>query len=412
MKVLFVFGGIPHYYNKILNKLNKEKDLNISVLIPAKDSNVIGKGVYQTNIGIEFSLFQLQEYQTIFGKPFFKGFEEFLKQHKPDVVVSGWPYILSFALNPRLRLLMYQLKISFVLKDIPFLVPKYNEAKSFYWNYDEINEEMSPSQQNIWLRRLKYFVLTQARKIYYNYPDAHVNYTEEAFGILGSYGVKKDRIFIIYNSPDTDELFEIKDKIKNNPRILAPNPHRIIHVGRLVKWKRVDLLISAVKILQNKYPQIELLVIGTGPEKDNLINQSKELGVEPNIKFIGAIYENEILGQYLTESAIYVLAGMGGLSLNDAMCFGKPIICSVCDGTEKKLVQNNRNGFIFQNGNVGDLANKIDTLLSNPDLVEKMGQMSVSIIKNEVNVNVVIDNYKKAFKYISKQGKESINRTK
>lgn len=401
MKILFVFGGLPHYYNKILNKLNAETGFEVSVLIPeGKDSKVIGKGVYQTLEGIEFKLFQIPEYRTITGKPFFKNFNHFLKQNKPDVIVIGWPYILPLTFNIGVRFLLHKLKIKIICKEIPFQVPKYEEARRFFWNYDELNEDLLPSKQNKWIRRLKYFILTMARKIFYNYADAHVNYIEDAYDILGSYGVKKESIFITYNSPDTDELFEIKAKIKDKPNLLNKNEYRIIHVGRLVKWKRVDLLISSIHRLKNKYPEIELIVIGTGPEKDNLVNQTKELNIADNVKFIGGIYENEILGQYLSESAIYVLAGMGGLSINDAMCFGKPVICSVCDGTEKKLVRVNINGFIFKNGNLDDLTEKIDILLSNPDLLKKMGDMSFSIIENEINSNTVVKNYIKAFEYI------------
>jgi len=401
MKVLFIFGGLPHYYNKILNNLNKDENLTISVLVPAtQNSAVIGKGVYQTEVGIEFTVFQLQEYKTITGKPFFKGFNNFLKQNKPDAIVVGWPYIIPFSFDVRLRFLLNKLNIKLICKDIPFQVPKYNEARQFYWNYSELNEEMLPPKYNKWINRLKYFILTQIRKSYYRQADAHVDYIEEAYEIISSYGVKKESIFIIYNSPDTDAFFETKSSIIKQPSILNVNKYRIIHVGRLVKWKRVDLLIQAVSILKQKFPEIELIVVGTGPEKNNLISQSKSLNVENNVKFVGGVYDNETLGKYLMESSIYVLAGMGGLSINDAMCFGKPVICSVCDGTEKKLVRNNVNGFIFKNGNVEDLISKIDLLLNNPALLMKMGEMSVSIIKNEVNMDVVINNYKKAFEYV------------
>lgn len=401
MNVLFIFGGLPHYYNKILNKLNREEGIEISVLIPDnKDSKALGKGVYQTAEGIEFKIFQLQEYKTITGKLFFKGFRDFIKQNKPDAIVVGWPYIIPFALNPAVRFLCSRLNIKLICKDIPFQVPKYNEAKQFFWNYDELNEEMLPSTQNRWIKRFKYFMLTQIRRVYYTHVDAHVDYIEEAVDIISSYGAKKESIFVTYNSPDTDELFVVKEKIKNKPTLLEANPHRIIHVGRLVKWKRVDLLINAVDRLKEKYPKMELIVIGTGPDKEILIEQSKKLGIDNRIKFVGGVYDNETLGKYLSESSIYVLAGMGGLSINDAMCFGKPVICSVCDGTEKKLVRNNINGFIFKNGNLDDLVDKIDVVLSDPALLKKMGEMSVSIIKNEVNSDVVVRNYIKAFNYV------------
>lgn len=404
MKVLFVFGGLPHYYNKILNKLNSQDGIEISVLVPTgEDSKALGKGVYQTMDGIKFNVHRLPEYKTWIGKPFFRGFKSFFLEQKYDVVVLGWPYILPLAFNFGVRRLFKKLNVKVICKEIPFQVPRFDIARKFFWNYDDLTENLEISKQNRWIKRFKYLILTYARKVYYNFADAHVDYTEEATEIISSYGVDKEKIFIIYNSPDTEELLEAGKRIKNKPKLLPENHFRLIHVGRLVKWKRVDLLISAVQRLEAKYPSIELVVIGTGPDKAELEEQAKSLAISNRVNFIGGVYDNETLGQYLSESAIYVLGGMGGLSINDAMCFGKPIICSVCDGTEKKLVRNNLNGFIFENGSLDDLTSKIDRILSDPLLLKKMGEMSSSIIEKEINTNIVISNYLRAFEYVSKK---------
>jgi len=60
----------------------------------------------------------------------------------------------------------------------------------------------------------------------------------------------------------------------------------------------------------------------------------------------------------MSASSVYVLAGMGGLSINDAMAYGLPVICSVCDGTERDLVTHHGNGLFFRENNVVDLSVK------------------------------------------------------
>ena len=95
---------------------------------------------------------------------------------------------------------------------------------------------------------------------------------------------------------------------------------------------------------------IEFLVIGYGPEEEKLKDQACSLGIEKNVRFIGGIYDPGLLRKYLNESSIYILGGKGELSINDAMCFGKPIICSVADGTEKRLVPEGVNGYFLKNG--------------------------------------------------------------
>jgi glycosyltransferase involved in cell wall biosynthesis len=177
----------------------------------------------------------------------------------------------------------------------------------------------------------------------------------------------------------------------------------MIHLSRLVKWKKVDLLINAFAEIKKEYKDAELLIIGEGAEKENLIKQTKDLCLETSVKFLGAIYDIEILGKYIMSSTVYVLAGMGGLSINDAMIFGLPIICSVCDGTEKKLVRDGYNGLFFKEDDLHDLVSKIKYIFDNPNEAKQMGLNSVKIIEKEVNIHIVINRYLDAFRYVLQQ---------
>jgi glycosyltransferase involved in cell wall biosynthesis len=252
------------------------------------------------------------------------------------------------------------------------------------------------------LRRYRKSILKAfSDKWFYAYAyDAHVCYIQKAYEIYGSFGVTKESIFLTYNSPDTDLLMSINEKVKNEQPILPENPYRLLHVGRLVDWKRVDLIIEAVNLLKEKNPRIKLIVVGYGPKEDDWKKCALDLGVQDKVKFVGGVYELGVLGKYFRASSIYVLGGMGGLSINDAMSFERPIICSVCDGTEAHLVRDGFNGMYFENGNSTDLANKIEKMWSSPEKLKQMGENSYSIIKNEININKVIDGYTGAFKYV------------
>jgi glycosyltransferase involved in cell wall biosynthesis len=241
-------------------------------------------------------------------------------------------------------------------------------------------------------------------RLSFHVPDGHLNYIDDAFRIYGSYGVPKERIFVTGNSPDTDTLFAARAEIEKLPPVLPPCEHRLIHVGRLVAWKRVDLLLRAHARIKKEFHDAELVVLGEGPEEAALRRLTKELGVEDSVRFVAGVYEPKHLGQYLMASSIYVLAGMGGLSINDAMCSGLPVICSECDGTEKVLVRDEFNGKVFRNGDEDDLVDKIRHLFSNPELRQQMGRHSTDIIRNEVNIHTVIARYVKAFEAITGRG--------
>jgi glycosyltransferase involved in cell wall biosynthesis len=400
MKILFTFGGLPHYHNLLLNRLNRIEGQEVVVIAPKSGGKTIGSGVHQSLDGIEFKVHFLEEYKTLWGKPFFKNFIETIEQERPDIIVTIWPYILAFVYNPLLLWKIRRMGIKLILKEIPFNIPKFQEALTYYAKGGAVSETMQTNlKPNSLGFKLKYSVLKYTNKIAFNLVDAHVDYTEEAYEIFGSYGVPKEKIFVIYNSPDTDLILADKAKIEGINTVLPKNPLRLLHVGRLVKWKRVDMLIDVFKQLLTQFPTAELVIVGNGPEEQSLKNQAIALGIEQNVVFTGGVYEMTSLGQYFNASLVYVLAGMGGLSINDAMCFDKPIVCAVADGTEKKLVRDGYNGYIFEDGNAEDLFKKLTVLLSDPVKTQKMGLNSGQIIRDEVNIHVVIENYQKAFQY-------------
>jgi glycosyltransferase involved in cell wall biosynthesis len=240
----------------------------------------------------------------------------------------------------------------------------------------------------------------QIMKYAYCHVDAHLIYVKEGYGIYESYGVDAGKIFITYNSPDTDILLDIRNSLLASEPVLPKCENRLIHVGRLVEWKRVDLLIKAFNRVKENFPDAELLIIGFGPQEQELKNLCKRFHLSESVKFIGGVYDPRVLGQYLLASSVYVLAGMGGLSINDAMCFGLPVICSVCDGTEKVLVRDGVNGKFFREGDEDDLVEKIEYILKDPQMRMKMGMRSLEIIRNEVNIHTVIKGFKDALEYV------------
>ena len=423
MKILFLFQGTTHYYNLITSQINNQPGVEIVYVFPASKDNSIWQGVFQTQEGVNFQLVGLEEMQDIStGNYYFPELDKFILETRPDIILTTEAHINGIFLDKKIRAILKQLHIKIILKSIPFEnIKKYEDRIREFKN--KLNDNLLPSFNSMpgfvskWMNLLKlnllykkfyldrkafkkYLAALTLQKEVFNFVDAHVNYIDKAYDIFESYDVPKDKIFITYNSPDTDLYFSVKKKIENEPAILPVNRFRIIHLSRLVEWKRVDMLINAVANLKKEFPAMELLIIGNGPEKDKLMEQAVNLQVSESVKFIGGVYDPELLGKYLMSSSIYTLAGMGGLSINDAMIFGLPVICSVCDGTEKYLVKEGYNGLYFEKGNQNSLELKIKYLFNNPDTCVKMGQHSVQIIKDEINIHTVVEGYMKAFNYV------------
>ncbi|GAB3927980.1 glycosyltransferase family 4 protein [Larkinella terrae] len=400
MHVCFMMAGLPHYFTLVLNKLATDYSIEVSIIKPNKRSKSIGSGVHEETGNNRFQILDLEEYTTWYGKPFFKDIQSVLLEKKPDLLVVSWPYILHFAMSRSFWQWTRRQEIRLIYRDIPFNVPEWGKVREFYYGVGNQNEDFSLTRKKTLSGYLNTLALTLMRRIYMHRADAHVYYVDDAYQIAGSYGIPREKIFITANSPDTDELLAAFEQVQREEPVLPPNPYRLIHVGRLVKWKRVDLIIETVKRLQTSYPDIELLVVGYGPEEENWKKLAVDEGVESRVKFVGGVYDSVSLGRFLHASAIYVLGGMGGLSINDAMCFAKPVVCSVADGTEKRLVREGYNGGYFENGNADSLTEKIDNLLADPQRVKTFGEHSLQIIRNEVNIHTVLKEYVRAFEYV------------
>lgn len=101
MKVLFTFGGIPHYLNALLNKLHG-KGIEITVVTPQKGNATIGKGVKMVEGGTYRHL-MTPEKKMFYGKSAYPALPDILRQEQPDIIVMGWPYFLQIFFQPRLR---------------------------------------------------------------------------------------------------------------------------------------------------------------------------------------------------------------------------------------------------------------------------------------------------------------------
>ena len=399
MKVLVINNAMTPYVKAVYDRV-VDMGISVTIVIPQSiNLKVVGAGVKQIDSTVgKVKVVKTRQKKMWYGKLGLLDLKEIILSEAPDIVTFCWPYFLQLFFQPSLRMFLKKTNTKLMIAEIPFMVPPYGKIFSYYNENVFYNENMEVlSKGKIFY--IKSIVTMFLRKKCYSWIDGTINYLDISKDLWSSYGVPKEKIHIVHNSTDTDILFSQKEKILKKSPLLPPRRY-IIHIGRLVKWKRVDLLIDAFHLFSHKYQDVCLLIIGDGPEIDALKQMSINLGLNDKVIFIGAVYDSFQLGQYMAESSIYVLAGMGGLSINDAMAYGLPIICSRADGTELYLVKENYNGLFFKEGDKLDLANKIEQLLIDESIRKKMGENSLKIIKEKENINVVSRNYWNAFNQV------------
>ncbi len=398
LKVLFVNTTITHYNHPLLNKIG-ERGIELVMFLPQHNSHTVGAGVKRNeDKNQKYRVIQTPCEKAWYGKDYLPDLQRTLEMEKPDILLIGWPYMLQLFFYPRIIRYLKSHTIRLILHEIPFYVPPFGKL-DYFKSHPVYNESMQLMSKGCTFYA-NALLLMWIRKYLYSKADASLNYCSRGYELWPTYGVPKEKIFVRYNSGDTDALMACKKKVLAAEPILPECSKRILHIGRLVAWKRVDLLISAFAAVYQRHPECELTVVGDGPEMENLKLQAQSSNATKAIRFVGGVYDPFKLGQYMHESSVYVLAGIGGLSINDAMCYELPIICSVCDGTERDLVEEGRNGMFFREGDASDLAEKIEQVLFDEAKCQIMGKESLRIIEEKININTVADNYVTVFKKV------------
>ena len=116
---------------------------------------------------------------------------------------------------------------------------------------------------------------------------------------------------------------------------------RIITIGRLVKWKRVDLIIEAIEKIQG----VELMIVGDGPERATLERLAENLKVDTRIEFLGQMPHAQISDLLTRCHALVIASTYEGLPYVavEAMGMGVPVIGTRAGGTPE-VVQDGLNG--------------------------------------------------------------------
>lgn len=186
---------------------------------------------------------------------------------------------------------------------------------------------------------------------------------------LVSRGMRADLIRVVNNGVDLDFFSPGAEPRADRPRLLF--------LGRLKKYKRVDLVVDAVAQLAEEGVDIELLIIGDGDQRRPLEARIRRLGIASRVRMQGFVGEQE-KRTALRQAWIHVLAspkeGWGISNLEAAAC-GTPSVASDAPGLRESVV-NGQTGLLVPHGDVPALAAAIASLLGDTALRERMGRQA------------------------------------
>ncbi|GBD96431.1 MAG TPA: glycosyltransferase family 1 protein [Nitrospirae bacterium] len=187
-------------------------------------------------------------------------------------------------------------------------------------------------------------------------------------------GVDPSGCIVVHNGIDSElrpriEPHEIRKKwnIPENDILTGT-------VGSLIKRKRIKDLVEAIHIITTKTDtSIKCLIIGEGPEKDNLLELVKRKNLNDKIIFTG--FQTDAVS-YINAMDVFVMTseqeGLPRVVL-EAMLMGKPVVASDITGPSE-LVADRETGFLMTAGKPAMFADAILKLVENPELRMLMGQ--------------------------------------
>jgi len=179
-----------------------------------------------------------------------------------------------------------------------------------------------------------------------------------------------------------------KTHIIENPydcKDIQPNyesKNYILYFGRLSNEKGIYTLLDAMSSI----PDLELKIVGDGPEYNNYVNYTVEKSIG-NVSFLGPKWDKDLVpiikdcefvivpSEWYEPSPYVVL---------QAFSYGKPVVASNSGGLND-LIIHNENGLLFKVGDFKKLAQTINTLCQDKNLIKRMGQNARRILEKKYN---------------------------
>ncbi|MDP4285506.1 MAG: glycosyltransferase family 4 protein [Bacteroidota bacterium] len=200
------------------------------------------------------------------------------------------------------------------------------------------------------------------------------------------YGVKEDHLVWTPHAIDNERFAPGRDKIKLANEIkhnlnINGDQFVFLYAGKFEIKKDVLLLLDVFSQLNNT--NVHLVMVGNGEMESEL---KKRGGDNSNIHFLD--FQNQKRMPLIYQLAdVFVLPSKGpgetwGLCVNEAMASGKPVLVSNKCGCATDLIEEGKNGYIFESGKSGDLLQKMELLLKEEKYLARMGEVSLQKIQN------------------------------
>lgn len=230
--------------------------------------------------------------------------------------------------------------------------------------------------------------------------DALISYTESGRRALEAEGWSMERVFVSYNTVDTEALQRISQSVSQGEvedlrTHLGIDKRVVLFIGKLIAEKRVDVVIQALKLIPD--PPV-LVVVGDGPERGRL----ESMAVGAPVVFTGAIYDDHDLARYLALAEFLVLPGRVGLTCVHGFAAGRPCITTGLGGVDQTpefdYVVDGGNAIVVPHLEPQQHADAVSRLLDDPDLLAKLREGAISTART-LRIDAMVEGFAAAVEF-------------
>ena len=218
--------------------------------------------------------------------------------------------------------------------------------------------------------------------------DIFLVISQEIDAELAAFGVPKEKRFLLPNGVNTERCVSVSEERKRKLRseLSLPMDALIVaYVGRLVPEKRVDQLLKLWPVIQSKYTNARLLIVGEGNEERRLRGLSLD-----GTQFTGLVSDAV---PYLQAADLFVLpSSTEGLSnsMLEAMSCGLPVLATTVGGAPD-VIEHGVSGYLIPPDDLNSLKNGLQTLLVDGTLRFRLGSNARARIRLDFSLDSVAE---------------------
>ena len=249
-------------------------------------------------------------------------------------------------------------------------------------------------------------MIDQMKKVFFHLADGLLLYGNKAKDNLMQKGFKEKELYVIYNSLDYDKQLLLRNTISTEALNIErkklfkydDNPI-LLFIGRLTKQKKLSNLLLAAKQLHEQGVDVNVLLIGEGEEKENLIELTEKNALSEFVCFYGATHDESELAPLISLSDICVAPGEVGLTAMHSLVYGTPVITHdnfLFQMPEYEAIIEGKTGSLYEYGSNDSLIEKIKQWMEDEKDREVIRRYCYEVIDNYYNPNKQVEFINKA----------------